>query len=216
MIKKKDVSKVVKDRRTHYHLPKAHFRVLLGIVIALFVTSFVSTTIIVVSRNESIDSNSYLGRLKKAKEKYEYFTEKLTTLELLNYWTNNYVDVEYKKNGNIKFKEADCVSAVYHCLEHYGYLRSILNVNSMVRELKRTKSKRISNKKELRPGNLLFLNEHVALVAGLTPSGLIIYIDVNGKNMGFGINTIKFDSKRIEGIYKMSFEMWAGDLINQV
>lgn len=197
-------------KKVHIKINKKRLNILMAASIGITILMVTSITLFFsFGLHHKINELSYLGRIKVAKQKWEYFTKKMTHQELTIYWIETWGDVVYQKNGDSKFDRADCVSGVYMVLKHYGYRFEILNIPSMIKELKRHKAKKVRKAKNVGVGCLIFFKNHIGITAGRTPSGLIRYLDVNGGDEGYGVNTIKFSSRRIWYVYRIPFTMWA-------
>lgn len=146
----------------------------------------------------------------------------LTGEEIVDIWNKMYWDIGYKKNGAIKFEQADCVSAVFHFLKELGFNEKIMSIQAMDKRIKRLykadlikfRSKR-RKYRDVEPGDLILFYPprrgkpaHIGVVYGYA-RGKIKYVDVNGAT-GRGDNTIYYSNRRINKVVEVSIYLWMG------
>lgn len=194
------------------------------IIILLTILIMQIRTPVIVKTKEYIENKkhfSMIKQLEKAKIQHAYFTKALSKEELLVKWIELYSNVQYKMNGDIKYRRADCTTAVFLFLKTYGYRGDILNVtalNKKITMLARAnliKIRKRYNKIEL--GDLIIFKPnkrgipHIGIVYEIK-NGFICYVDMNG-SIGMGFNRIKWGARRINKIAEISFTLWSGDLL---
>jgi hypothetical protein len=166
---------------------------------------------------------SIIKQLEKAKIAHSYYTKALSKEELLVKWIELYSSVKYKLNGDIKYKKADCTSAVFLFLKSYGYQGDILNVNSLnkkIKTLRRANLIKVRKKyKEIQLGDLITFRKnkngipHIGIIYEKR-NGYICYVDMNA-SIGMGISRVKYGAYRINKITEISFTLWSGNLLQE-
>jgi hypothetical protein len=157
------------------------------------------------------------------RDNYNYFTEEVTKEELMSTWVELYADATYRLDGNPRYNQFDCISAVINCLNNrFGANFSNENVEDLDKRIDTLVSlglitlKTKYNHIEIKD-LIIFASRdgwHCAIVCDKN-KGLIQYIDINGHLGRMGIPDVAWDSRAIRKIVKISFPLWIGDLLEK-
>lgn len=141
--------------------------------------------------------------------------KKTSGAELQIEWIKRYDDFKYKKGGDLKFNQCDCIGCLIDFFNSYG-ANMVMESDTVL--LKRVKSLNSIGKNKIRKsydtikaGDIIFMkvnnSSHVALVTGKA-NGYVIYADMNAKLMRSGIQNISYKSNWIVAISEVSYDLW--------
>jgi hypothetical protein len=176
--------------------------------------------------DSSLSSEKYstVSRISELKRTYDYFYKVASPIEKRVRWETMFSGWRYKLNGDPKYKEADCVGAVYLYYQKWGanfQLESVPWLIARVKNLSERNLVRIrKSTNEVVSGDLIILkiseeNQHVGVVLD-TPNGYVRYMDVNVGTMTEGLEKIKWGDPAIVYVAEMSFQLWIGDLMQEL
>ena len=179
------------------------------------------------SKNEDLNnlSGSTLEDIEILRKNYKYFIDDVSKMELWITWIKLFVDSTYKLDGNPRYNEFDCSSAVIYCLniafganfanENVKALDKRINKLLDLREIElRTKYSSISTKDLIIFHPLSNGSWHCGVIINKN-KGIIQYLDMNGRMDRMGVSEIKWNSGRIRKIVKISFSLWLGKLLSK-
>jgi len=180
-----------------------------------------------IKASRAVRHGSVREQLKELRRSHDAY-RKATPGQLLDVWTNRFIDAEYRRNGNVKFRQYDCISAVYHFLvDDWGANLVMENVEGLNgRAEKLNKDGRLKIRKsynDICPGDLIIFTPisgrwHVGVVYDKksTRGGRrIYYVDVNAYDRGMGVYSLEHNSSRIHKIIEVSYALWIGDLYDE-
>lgn len=226
---KEVMSKVVDFSKTFFSNKKT--RIIFTILsIALVFTLLISFIVDkVASNNQSFTgaqkySVSIHQRLNELKNTHNYYRKVATKDEMIVRWIEMFSNTTYKNDGNPKYNEYDCLSAVVHYLWKWGSnikLETIPALISRVELLSKLNQLNIRTSiTNVRSGDIVIFKPvkgvwHLGVVWNVTKSNDIQFMDMNGRNaMGFG--EYSFNSDKIYKIVEVSYSLWCGDYIEQL
>jgi len=166
--------------------------------------------------NEHLKTLSYTEKIQHLQTTYKYY-QRAPKEELLVQWVKIFSKSTYLLNGDGKYNQYDCVSSCYAFLNVMG---ANVTVNNVVYTYKRLQqmhalgyAKLRTNFYDIQPGDILISHDasHMSIVYD-KKENFVIYMDVNFKLKGMGINQIHWTDKNITAIYSMSFHFWSGNL----
>ncbi len=183
-----------------------------GIVIC-FITIFIFLSIYNSKPNVEVVKN--INKYYATWQKYD----RMTGMEIHDLWNKKYHDARYKWDGNSKYNEYDCTSAVYWLFQDLGANYILTNVEELFKRLNFVSKKRYSAY-EVKEGDLIIIyvggtNWHVGIVEGKEGS-IIKYMDMDVASIGAGYRQVSFGHNTIRGIYPVTFELWIGNLLKDV
>jgi len=178
--------------------------------------------------NKKFEYDGSFGTVRKMqqlKKSHTYYSN-ITPEEIYHKWTDMFYDVSYRKNGSLKFDQADCVAAVHTWLQYYGYQRKIENVqgfDTTITKLNAAGFQKIRKSlREVSPGDIIIFNPravgswHIGIVVRTVPQrNQVIYADMNGLG-GMGFREVAWNSPgqwgKIRTIAEVSYPFFAGDV----
>lgn len=139
--------------------------------------------------------------------------------ELHDQWNKKFHDARYKWDGNSKYNEYDCTSAVYWLFQDLKSNYALSNVEDLFKRLSFVSAKR-NSAYEVEVGDLIIIyiggsNWHVGIVEGKEGS-IIKYMDMDVASIGAGYRQVAFGYNTIRGIYPVTFYLWIGDLFKNI
>lgn len=191
-------------------------QIIKGLIFGIILFFVVSATAFITAKfinSPKINDESLTARLKKYEREYKYFTEEMTSQDIVSIWIEKFKDIKYKKGGNYSFNYLDCIGGFWIYSESLGYKNDHKDTKNIIQDLKNHNAKRRRKKFDVHANDLIFFYDwkrnphHMGVVLGLTNSGLVQYVDINGKNLGWGVREENFYNKKIE-IYQIPFTMW--------
>lgn len=169
------------------------------------------------------------GNLSGVSGQLEYYVStldayrKLTGEEIHDMWNKKYHDTKYKWDGNSKYNEYDCTSAVYWFLKDLKSNFQLMSVKQLESKLNQSSYKRKSYN-EVQVGDLIVFyvnssNWHIGIVDGKGGDGQgnlkIKYCAMDVVSTGAAYGQISFGSSIVKGIYPMTLDLWIGDLLKK-
>lgn len=192
-------------------------------IVALMV-SFASREKITVAYRLPTNNYNIFGKLEELKKSHEYYYKVVTPLEKYVKWKTMFHDWRWVRGGDPKFKQTDCVGAVYTYYKSWGSNFQLESVPQLIKRINTLKEKNPGMIRrsihQIVPGDLIVLrfseaNQHIGVVMGV-PNGKIRYVSVNVATMGDGEDLIDFGNSAIVMISEVSYELWIGDLMQEL
>jgi hypothetical protein len=203
------------------------------IIIMMFIAFTMFMTLIFQSRyyvnkyarpkTENFTQQEKLDRIKELSISWEAF-KNMSPEEKLFRWIRMFKGWQYKLDGDPKYKQADCVGAVYTYFFSLGANLQPENVDWIMKRVENLNERGQCNFRtainQVESGDLIILvisdsNKHVGMVIDTTPTGLVRYVDMNVGSMTYGHDWIKFGDGRIRHIADMSKPLWFGDFFKE-
>jgi hypothetical protein len=172
----------------------------------------------------SSDKYSVFGQLDTLKKSQQHFYQIATPLEKLIKWKTMFYGWQYVKNGDPKYKQADCVGAVYTYYRAWGANFRLESIPWLVRRINTIRDKNPEVVRtmitQVRAGDLIILkyseeNQHVGVVMD-TPNGRIRYVSMTSTTMTEGEDLISFNHPAVVMIAAMCYELWIGDILTEL
>ena len=170
------------------------------------------------------DERAYgtLRKMQQLKKSHSYYAN-ITEEEIYHVWKDLFLGVTYQRDGNLKYKTADCIGAVFAFLQYYGYAGQIMNVDTLddsITKLHAAGLQKIrTNMYQVKTGDIIIFNpingiSHVGIVECVR-GGYILYVDMNGA-VSASENFIPWNDPgkwgRIKKIAEVSYPFWCGDV----
>lgn len=168
-------------------------------------------------------------RLDELKKGHNYYTKVATKEELMVKWIEMFSRSRYRRDGNPKYNEYDCISAVIHFFWRWNSNIFLENVKAL-----KSRSEKLSALSQLeirktytrvKPGDIIIFNPirgnwHCGIIYD-KKNGYILFMDVNAVIMGSGMGQYKFKnwkekSDRINMIIEPSYSLWIGNLLQRL
>lgn len=162
-------------------------------------------------------------KLERLKTTYLMYT-KASKEEKLVAWVELFARAKYLNNGNSRYNNYDCSSAVNHY--HWSWGAKVVNANP---QAMRSRALRLStlgqvkirkNYRSIKSGDIIIFNPkyrggpwHCGIVYDVG-KGWIKYMDVNAKVGGMGISDVKWGDRWISMVFEVSYFYWIGDTLN--
>lgn len=205
------------------------FVIMLGIIISTASTTFILERIVTSNENDSVIlpkkfRTSIQHKINELKNSHNYYIKVATKEEFIVRWIWMFSNAKYKNDGNPKYGEYDCISAVVYYLWSWGSnikLENIPSLNNRAELLSKLNQLDIrSSAKEVKPGDIVVFNPlkgiwHCGVVWNITDKGDVQYMDVNGRT-GIGFGRYNFGNERIHKIYGVSYSLWVGDYLERL
>lgn len=152
------------------------------------------------------------------RKSHDYYT-KATKEERIMRWVTLFSNSKYKRDGQSKLGEYDCISAVMTYLWSWGanaVMEDIPSLNLRALKLNSIKQMKIRFSSDVASGDIIVLKPvltswHCGIVY-VVKHKRIIYMDMNPRT-GMGFAELDVDSPTIYQIYQPSFSYWLGDLL---
>ena len=183
----------------------------------------------VLSNNQSFTGSQKFSvslhqRLNELKNTHNYYRKVATKDEFIVRWIEMFSNTSYKNDGNPKYNEYDCLSAVIHYLWKWGAnikLETIPSLISRAELLSKLNQLTVrSSAHAVRSGDIIIFKPikniwHLGVVWNVTKGGDIQFMDMNSRtSMGFG--EYGFGSDKIYKIVEVSYSLWCGDYLEQL
>lgn len=172
---------------------------------------------------------SFKGRLDMYKKSYDYFKKEMQEEEFVFLWLTLFKNYTYVLDGNLKNREADCLSAYWYFFSKVGsnvILEDIPSIMNRVRKLSELKQIKIYKDGDkvyngglfsIRAGDVIIfhipnakINYHIVVV--YSKSGDILqYMEMGGPVMKANYNSTNFNNGNIAMIFSPSYAYWIGD-----
>jgi hypothetical protein len=187
------------------------------IVLGILAISCISFIVLISSSKLNINTQL----VKRIDEYYMSWQnyDRVNGKDLHDLWNKKYHDAQYMLNGDAKYNQYDCTSAVYWFLRDFGANFELYNVRELYRRLEFVSKKR-NYYKDVKVGDIIIIcikgtNWHVGLVEG-KDKGLIKYMAMEVSSIGASYKQTTFTNNIVKGIYSVTFELWIGDLLKNI
>ena len=207
-----------------------------GYILSHFITCFltISAAFIMHFQCNTFESiveskGSQQEKLKELQRTFNEFKTNATPEVIINRWIKLFITCNYKMNGNPRYNNFDCASALRTFYNSFGANLSNDNVEALDNRVKKLYGiGQISFRKSYRtvePGDFIIFNPisdgswHCAVIFK-KDNEYIQYLDVNILVDGMGVNAIRWSIKKgstlphkIKKIVSMSYSLWLGNLL---
>jgi hypothetical protein len=161
---------------------------------------------------------SLADRLIELQKTYDKFRA-MSGKQMDDVWSQLFFYAEYQLDGQMKEDRYDCSSANWKFDRTLGSNSVFEDTEHIEMRLKRVTAPRRSVK-TVKPGDIIIFKRtgkygHIGRAVKINKN-VITYVDMNRKDDGPGRNVIEFKDKRIQAVYPVTFDYWAGDILSEI
>lgn len=158
-------------------------------------------------------------QVAKLRESYKKARE-MSTEDATILWFRVTRGCTYELGGTYRYKRLDCVGAYYEYFQVLGAAIPLGTVGDHMRRAEKLRAQgatfKITSIAQIKVMDTIIIRDsagnpgHIAVVVGVTPSGLIQYVDMGGRARRAAMYTVPINDPAIMAIYSMTPEYFMG------